>query len=407
MVERLLQTLKRRLSAINVDNNWSKETLANKISAIIENIKLIPNTTTKMTPFEGHFGRKPNTQTSNIVTHANKKNLTYNNILKFYLDKKVLRRPMLDQQTIWNISDSEPNLDIQYNTPENSDEESDTIPLARQIPTKLKQISPIMITPDKLSITFGDKTSVLTNKRKQVVRKTLMRKAPEPRGTLKPLWNITPDGILTDYTPTTISIDTHNRSNTRIRKSNLAIATETYQKPTSPPQLQEPKPRLIHFIACKTVREYNRNREKIRKFCIEEKRQLQTCETEQATLVDESTLDPIGTSNFQNQQQAGPSGKKQNPNTQKHRTKRKRKALSPSKRILRPSKNKTSTFEQKSKEAAIAQRKLTLARKRQQGKQKHPLIHMDLSALSNTKTIEIINLASDSSNSSPMRIVTS
>ena len=32
---------------------------------------------------------------------------------------------------------------------------------------------------------------------------------------------------------------------------------------------------------------------------------------------------------------------------------------------------------------------------------------MDLSALSNSKTIEIINLASDSSNSSPMRIVTS
>ena len=58
MVERLIQTIKRRLAAINVDNNWSKETLANKISAIIENIKLIPNTTTKITPFEAHFGSK-------------------------------------------------------------------------------------------------------------------------------------------------------------------------------------------------------------------------------------------------------------------------------------------------------------------------------------------------------------
>ena len=76
MVERLIQTIKRRLAAINVDNNRSKETLANKISAIIENIKLIPNTTKKITPFEAHFGRKPNTQTSNIVTHPNKKNLT-------------------------------------------------------------------------------------------------------------------------------------------------------------------------------------------------------------------------------------------------------------------------------------------------------------------------------------------
>ena len=230
---------------------------------------------------------------------------------------------MLDQQTMWNFSDSEPNLDMQYNTPENSDEESDTIPLARQISAKRKQISPIKITPVKLSITFGDKTSVLINKRKQVARKTLMRKAPEPRGTLKPLWNIIPDGTITDYTPTTISIDTHNRSNTRIRKSDLAIATETYQNSTSPPQLKEPKPRLMYFVACKTVREYNRNREKIRKFCLEEKRQLQMREMEQATPVDESTTDPAGTSNSQTQQQAGTSSKKQNRNTQKRRTERK------------------------------------------------------------------------------------
>ena len=231
MVERLIHTIKRRLAAINVDNNWSKET--SKISAIIESIKLITNTTTKITPFEAHFGRKPNTQTSNIVTHPNKKKLTYKNIKKFYLDKKILRRPMLDQQAMSNFSDSEPNLDIQYNTPENSDEESNTTPLARQRQSKRKQISPIKITPDKLSITFWDKTSVLLNKRKQVARKTLLRRAPKPRGTLKPLWNKIPDGTITDYTPTTISIDTHSKTNTRIRKNDLAIATETYQKPTT------------------------------------------------------------------------------------------------------------------------------------------------------------------------------
>ena len=93
MVERLIQTIKRGLEDINVDTNWSKETLASKISAIIENIKLIPNTTTKIKPFEAHFGSKPNTQARNIVTHPKKKHLTYNNIRKFYLDKKILRRP--------------------------------------------------------------------------------------------------------------------------------------------------------------------------------------------------------------------------------------------------------------------------------------------------------------------------
>ena len=76
------------------------------------NITLIPDTNTKITPFEAHFRREPNKQTNNIVTKPNKTNPSYNNIKKFYLDKKILRRPMLDQQSTWNFSDSEPNLDI-------------------------------------------------------------------------------------------------------------------------------------------------------------------------------------------------------------------------------------------------------------------------------------------------------
>ena len=156
-----------------------------------------------------------------------------------------------------------------------------------------------------------------------------MRKAPEPRRTLKPVWNIIPDGTITDYTPTTISLDTHNRSNTRTRKSDLAIATETYEKPAPPPQIQEPKPRLMHFVACKTVREYNRNREKIRKFCLEEKKQLQAQEKDQEQRRDETTASPSGPSTSPTQQQAGPS-KKQNATKPKGQRERKRKALSPS-----------------------------------------------------------------------------
>ena len=131
---------------------------------------------------------------------------------------------MLDQQAMWNFSDSESNLDIQYNTSTNSDKDSETIPLARQTQGKRKHISPIKITPDILGITFGYKTSVLINKRKQVARKTIMRRAPEPRGTLEPLWKTIPDRTITDYTPTTISINTNNRENTRIKKSDIAIA---------------------------------------------------------------------------------------------------------------------------------------------------------------------------------------
>ena len=87
------------------------------------------------------------------------------------------------------------------------------------------------------------------------------------------------------------------------------------------------------------------------------------------------------------QHQAGPSNKKLNRNSQKLRTERKRKALSPAKKTTRPTRNKTSAFEQKAKEAAIAQTKLTPARKRlqQPAQKQHPLFHMDLSALSISK----------------------
>ena len=214
-------------------------------------------------------------------------------------NKKILRRPMLDQQTMWNFSDSEPNLDIQYNTPENSDAESDTIPLARQRQSR--------------------------QKKKQL--------------------------------------------QTEAQLTGTQQVTEQ-NKPGTPARASE-------------AREERPNQ------------------------------DMPGTSYMESNQplqhQAGPSNKRLNMNSQKLRTERKRKALSPSKKTTRPTKNKTSAFEQKAKEAAIAQTKLTLARKRlqQPAQKQHPLIHMDLSALSNSKTIEIKNLASNLSTPSPMRIVTS
>ena len=60
-------------------------------------------------------------------------------------------------------------------------------------------------------VTFGDKTTAITNTRKQVIRKTLARKAPEPRGTLIPLWKIIPDSTITNYSPTTITLDKNTR----------------------------------------------------------------------------------------------------------------------------------------------------------------------------------------------------
>ena len=72
MVKRLIQTIKRRLAVLDIDPNWSNTTLTNRLANIIENIRLIPNTTTKITPFEAHFGKK--TKHRNIKHHN--KNIT-------------------------------------------------------------------------------------------------------------------------------------------------------------------------------------------------------------------------------------------------------------------------------------------------------------------------------------------
>ena len=70
MVERLIQTIKRRVAVLDIDPNWTQATLSERLANIIENIGLNANATTKTSPFEAHFGRKPNTEISNIVTKS-------------------------------------------------------------------------------------------------------------------------------------------------------------------------------------------------------------------------------------------------------------------------------------------------------------------------------------------------
>ena len=68
----------------------------------------------------------------------------------------------------------------------------------------------------------------------------------------------------------------NNRKNTVIRNNDIAIFSEKRQIP------QESKLRLVNFVVCKTVGEYNRNKRKIEKFCLAEKAQAaKTAQMEQ------------------------------------------------------------------------------------------------------------------------------
>ena len=83
---------------------------------------------------------------------------------------------------------------------------------------------------------------VIYNK-KNISRKTIVRKTHQAtRGSLKPQWNIIPDGTITKNSPHTITLEKKPREN-----SDLAVVTQTL--PTPPERNTNNKPRLIHMVA--------------------------------------------------------------------------------------------------------------------------------------------------------------
>ena len=77
---------------------------------------------------------------------------------------------MLNPASIWNVeTDSEPELDIRFHEDmqeEESASDDATLQNVKKRAAERKHTSPIKITPDKLMITFGDKTTTITNTKK-------------------------------------------------------------------------------------------------------------------------------------------------------------------------------------------------------------------------------------------------
>ena len=86
LVERLIQTIKRRLSCMKLDNRNKTFTIKEAIKSIVYQLRICKQKTSNVTPFQAHFGRKPNTPLSNISTVPKSSNLSYENILHHYLD---------------------------------------------------------------------------------------------------------------------------------------------------------------------------------------------------------------------------------------------------------------------------------------------------------------------------------
>ena len=115
MVERLIRTLKSRLAIMKIDKNKKPCKFASDVAELIRTLPITPNATPKITLFEAQFGRRPNTPLTNIGTSPKLSNLSWENTKLSCLDEKVLTKPALSAEAMWdreNNSDDE--LDLVY-----------------------------------------------------------------------------------------------------------------------------------------------------------------------------------------------------------------------------------------------------------------------------------------------------
>ena len=71
---------------MKLDSRNNTFTIKEAMKSIVYQFRICKQKTTKVPPFQAHFGRKPNTPLSNISTIPKPSTLSYENILHHYLD---------------------------------------------------------------------------------------------------------------------------------------------------------------------------------------------------------------------------------------------------------------------------------------------------------------------------------
>ena len=103
VVERMIQTIKRRLAVMRIDQTNTPYKLASDVAEITKTLRITPHDVTKFSPFEAHMGRKPNTPLSNIPTNSSPKNLNWENAKHACLDRKNLEKPPLPAEVLHDL----------------------------------------------------------------------------------------------------------------------------------------------------------------------------------------------------------------------------------------------------------------------------------------------------------------
>ena len=94
----------------------NKETFANStaIKQIISDLRLTKQKTTKITPFEAHFGRPANTPLKNFSTVPSSLNLSYEKIINHYSDADTVPADDFLDELGW-VNPDRSDLEIEKN----------------------------------------------------------------------------------------------------------------------------------------------------------------------------------------------------------------------------------------------------------------------------------------------------
>ena len=103
VVQQMIQTIKRRLAVMRTDQTNTSYKLASDVAEIIKTLRITPHGVTKISPFEAHMGRKPNTPLSNIATNSSPNNLNWESAKHACLDRKNLVKPPLPAEVMYDL----------------------------------------------------------------------------------------------------------------------------------------------------------------------------------------------------------------------------------------------------------------------------------------------------------------
>ena len=95
VVQRMIQTVNRRLGLMRIDKNNPQSKLALVVAKILKTLQITPKGITKISQIEAHMGRKPNTLLSSLATNSSPNNLSRENAEHSCLDQKISTQPPL------------------------------------------------------------------------------------------------------------------------------------------------------------------------------------------------------------------------------------------------------------------------------------------------------------------------